>query len=200
MVAVFEGFVTLFDVSCGFGEEALQQGEEFAGVKGFEGVVGARAGGTARGGNNNDGDVGIEGFEGVDEFFAGDVGHGGVGDYAIECRVALQRFDSFIAAVGGDDVELCSFNNEFTGGDGAGGFTVYDEEARSDHTLNYLSKWTTRFKWKKYSFNRQMGCGEDLAEPESAPIKSGRFSLGAQVGHVLPVSVRAEARTLRNAE
>ena len=118
-LGVFELFVALFYGGTGLGLKFFKQGQETPWIEGFQGVIGALAGGGSRGADEDYRDFGLELLEGCHEFFGGHVFHTGVQDYSVEGRIFLQGFDGFFAAVGGDDIEFCGFYDEFPRRDAA---------------------------------------------------------------------------------
>ena len=136
-VAFFEIFVAALDAGGGFGLQGLQQTEELPGVKGFQGVIRQFAGSASGSADHNDRNFGMDGFEGSDQCVALHVRKARVGDDAVHSREAFQRVNGFLAAIGGDDVELCGFNDEFSRGDSARRLPIDDEKTGPVHAIHY---------------------------------------------------------------
>ena len=111
----------------------MQEFEQAGGIEEFEVVVGFGAVVGAGCVDDDDGELGVTRFELTDDFFGWAIAQAGVQDDAVEGREATDGFNCFGAAVGGDDVEFCGFDDELASGDVCGELTVYDEEAGPGH-------------------------------------------------------------------
>jgi len=128
-----EALVGGFDDAGFLGIEAAEELEEIGGVEGLEVVRGPGALGRARSHDDDDGAVGGEVLELLDEFGAGHVADASVENNAADAGEDLEGFEGFVAAVGGDDVELGGFDDQLARGDAAGVFAIDDEKTGADH-------------------------------------------------------------------
>jgi len=124
LIAVLDGF-------CFRGPKFLQEFEEAGGVEELQVVIGAGALVGAGGADDDDGNFGVEILELIDDLVGREIAQAGVEDNTINGGEALDCLDGLGTAVGRDDVEFRSLDDEFAGGYIRGEFAVDDEKTRS---------------------------------------------------------------------
>ena len=121
-----ELFVAFFNFSRRLGFEAAEDFEKLCRVEGFEMMVGGGTTFEAWSGDYDDWNHRLKKFDFLGDFVAGDVVEAAVEDDATDGWKTGEDFESFLAAIGREDVELGGFDHKLAGRNTAGKLPVDD--------------------------------------------------------------------------
>lgn len=132
-----EVFVALLDDGGSMWLKAFEGFEQLCGIEGFQLEVGLWAIVRSGWGDDDDGNSGLECFELADKIGGGNIFDTRIENNPVDGGEESKCLEGFLAAVCGEDVELCGFDDELAGGDATRELAVDDEKTRSDHGANY---------------------------------------------------------------